>query len=239
MPFLVFVLVLLGACAPASEEPPGPAWAPVDDPAGPAWGLAEDPAWVVAVADDTAGTYTRGVYVRHDDAVLATWTTRAWLDDEGWVPLVLALPRTDGTALGRVDGDTLVLALDGSDEHGCPAHDLEARVTVGPDGVSLALAGIPYLALPRAGTLTVADTDGRWTGDADDLGVDESEVFAGVTALGADALQPDGPLLTAEEPLPWLQIEGHDGFLEVDFDHGCEATPPLLRAHLALTPAGP
>lgn len=227
---LVLVLCLFGAAC--AEPTSSPAWLPVDDPIGPAWERDGTP-WRVAVADDEAGAYTRGVYLRRGDHLLAAWTERAWLGDEGWVPLLLALPRAGEEEPGSVDGEALVLALDGSEEHGCPAHALEVRVTIEDDAPVLDVHGVPYLALPAEGALEVDHAEGRWTAEASTLS--EPHAFSGATTLAADALGA-GALLTVEVALPWLQLEPWGGFVEVDFDHGCEADPPMRAPRLRLTP---
>lgn len=209
------------------EPPSSPAWAAIDHPEGEAWQWEEDPTLLaVLVSPDEQGPsgWTPGLYLLHGDQVLGFEGWREWLGDTGWMPVLLVFPRSDGTDAWEEDG-ALHLGLAGSAEHGCPSDALEAviRPRLHQEGVELVveLRGVPYLALPDA-PVEVRD-HGEWRQvDPEELAEEGSVELSGFSAL----VQEEGPTgelrLLAGSEVPWLQLQHHDGFIEVDFDHGCE-----------------
>lgn len=221
---LALLLAVLLACAPAVQAPPDPAFVPVASPAGPAWAWAEDPALQVAVADDDAGEWTRGLYVRYGDTLVATRSARPWLGSEGWMPLVLALPDVEEPLVDA--SDELVLAMTGSSEHGCEADDLAVRVSPRRTGagvsVTLEVEGIFYFAFPGDASVEVEHADGALVLPPRTLDDGESVEVEDVSGLSLGGLTPAPIRVDLRPALPWFQVADDGDFLEGDMDHSCE-----------------
>jgi hypothetical protein len=254
---LLLLLLLATACAPADRPPTASlngldatldtgdssalerGWRPVDHPDGPAflWGEGPDDGVQLVLRSTDDDEWTLGVGIIRDGSPLATRSERKWFGRPGWVPVLLAGPRTDGTPpLDAIDGDTLALALAGSPEHGCQENDLQVAIHVDAEtrDIDMAVWGVPYLALPP-GPLVVTDAEGRsrvtphpdsaWVGTTVES-LDAGDALGGVTVL----LDP---------PSPWLQLQGHEDFTEVDLDHSCEVPDFKGAAIWVDMPGGP
>lgn len=236
----------LTACHPADLET-GPAvrldldglhrtgFVEVPDERGPSWAWQVDPSLRVTLSEDPA---IPGLFVERAGRSLAFEAD--WGLGPMVLPVLLVGQRSDGESpLAADDSPGLHLLLAGSAEHGCPPDDLELDLVPRLDGdrvaVEIHLSGMPYLALPPAGTIRVADADGVQVIDAA-----SHEAALGDLQVGGFRwlLAEGGPLgtisLASEEPLPWLQLQGHSGLVEVDVDHSCEASPAVTRAELDL-----
>jgi hypothetical protein len=55
--------------------------------------------------------------------------------------------------------------------------------------------------------------------------------YTDFSGLVADTATLGTLYLHADPPLPWFQLQYHDGFLEVDMDHSCE-DPLFTEANL-------
>lgn len=235
MRLALFVFALAAACTPAS--PPrasrgplsGPGFAAVDHPHGLAWSTGGPTPLEVVLVDTSDPRLAPGLYVRCGALDLSFGGWMDWRDRQGRFPLLLTGPPASGAPALEV-GETLLLELVGSTEHGCtdPTLLVEVAATDG-GGVSLAVSGVPYLALPPAG---VARIDGQRVSlsqpPLDDLRDVQSVVVQG------------GPLpalsWTSLEPVPLLQLQDRGGFVEVDLDRSCTA-PGWVGATLSVTPA--
>jgi len=226
------VLLLCFLCAGCTFPPPADvAWLDTgglgaDDPALEGW--VPDPgrpgsAWTwgggrvrLSVEARDGEERTRGVWIERDGRPLASA-----LPSGQRVPLLVATPRSDGSPIARaVQGDRLVLALDGSTEHGCPVDALDVAVDVDPtDGtVTVLVAGVPYVILdanpvivveaPHEVQAVLPDPGGDWISDRV------------VRLMGTSGGRP--VRVGFAEPPPWLQLQRHGPALEVDLDHSCE-----------------
>lgn len=223
-------LLACGTDAP----PPGTGFVPVPDERGYAWAWQEDRSLrVVLYTGDVPG-----LLVERGERALGSWTD--WGTGPQFLPIVLAAPRSDGTPPLAADASPgLHLLLAGSAEHGCPADDLEVDVQPRRDGdevvVELSINGIVYFALPTDGVVIVSSAEGQTLIDAETVCQQQaSQEFADFQWLRSEGTEL-GPLeLTAHSPVPWFQVQGHSGLLEVDYDHSCEAAEPIREAELRL-----
>lgn len=254
---LACLLACLGlACEPASaprgegvvgEEaaPAAEGWLALDHPEGEAWEWAADPSLRVVLVhppeEGAARDWTPGLYVLWGEEILGFETTRTWRQDVGLVPLLVAGPRSDGTE-AHVEEGALVLGLSGSEEHGCPPDALEVRVSPRAEapgaGVLLEVEGVAYFLLPPE-TLWL-EAGGRWREltivELEELGSiemsDWSRLRQGSEQLGELYLWP-------QEAVPWFQLQHHEGLVEVDLDHSCEAPDfQLPTLSLVVVPGG-
>lgn len=246
----VLFSILVGACAPggvtvtdfgsavAFDDPdasPTTGFVPVDDERGPAWVWITDPTLQVTLPADSSSP---GLHVEHGDRSLSF--DADFGDGPSSLPVLLVGARADGTdplAADRSPGLHLLLA--GSTEHGCPADDLELDLQVTPAGrqvqLDVHISGMPYLALQPQGTITVIDDQGTHTVDAAQHVADGGDLqLSGFRSLRAEGSDLGTVSLTADQPLPWFQLQGHSGLVEVDMDHSCEAEPPMFQAELDL-----
>lgn len=202
-------------------------FAEVSHRAGRAWRWLPQPEVEIAAVTDSE-QWGAGIYLSRGEQVLATWSERPWEPLPGWVPLLLVMP--DGEPF--TVGNTIAFPALGSSEHGC---DPETWVFVsfrplGDGAVSalIEIEGSPYLALPVGGLIT--SLNGQPEQRELPMGGLALEL-ASVSQLGLDL--PWGPLsMTAAEPVPWLQLQGHDDFVEVGVDRSCEQAG-VERVHVA------
>lgn len=249
---LLCLLALLGsACEPqelrpgdpdaplAAPAPPDSGWLSVDHAEGEAWEWAPDPSLrVILVHPPEPGTerdWTPGLYVEWGEELVGFETTRAWREDTGLVPLLVASPRSEGTE-AHVDGDALVLGLNGSEEHGCPADALEVRIsprTGAPaSGVLVEVSGVAYFLLPPEPLWL--ECGGEWT----ELSFEELEELGSIevgdwSRLGQHSEAVGEVYLWPVGEVPWFQLQHHEGLVEVDLDHSCE-DPDFTGASLSL-----
>jgi len=221
--------------ATATAPPRSTGFVPVADPRGQAWAWRADSSLRVVLSTDPGAP---GVLVEHGDRQLAVDTDLG--DGTVALPVLLVFAREDGTDPVAADPSPgLHLLLAGSPEHGCPLDDLELDLLpvsgAGELGLRLHISGIPYLALPPQGTITVAGAEGEQTIDAQ-----EHEAQLGDLQLhGFSWLRSEGSglgsiTLRARTEVPWFQLQGHMGLIEVDMDHSCAADPPIRSAELDL-----
>lgn len=234
----VLVAFLLSSTLLACSDTPSPAktgFIAAPDARGHAWAWQEDPSLRVVLL---RGPEVPGLLVERGERALALEAD--WGLGPMQLPVLLLSPRSDGTEpLAADDSPGLHLLLAGSAEHGCPADDLELDLLPRRDGDELVLeihiSGIPYLALPTEGLITVAD----------DLGVAQIEAQqvceqqSSQEFQGFRWLRYEGPTLglidiQAESEVPWFQVQGHSGLVELDMDHACESATPIERADLTM-----
>ncbi|MFT4978968.1 MAG: hypothetical protein ACI8S6_004878 [Myxococcota bacterium] len=234
----MLTLTLSMACAPVTQdsEPAGGLapmqaeaaggevvpWSEVAHRAGRAWrwhGADEGEDEIEVVVVEGAEQWTDGFYIRRGEALLATWSSREWAEEAGWVPLLLVGFDEEPFTVG----DTIVFQGRGSSEHGCDGvtwlfitFSLDEEGTL---GVEVAAEGMPYFALPAEGALVAAD--GVAVEGVDLATLEASIVLDGVRS--AELALPWGPLrIEAEEAIPWMQLQPHEDFVELDLDHSCE-----------------
>lgn len=202
-----------GLVDPAAEIP----FVEVAHRAGRAWRWQPQPDVEIAAVSDVE-QWTRGLYLSRGDDQLAVWSDRPWDALAGWVPMLLVVPDGDPFTVGN----TIVFPVQGSAEHGC---DPETWVFITFElldddavGVTIEIEGMPYLALPTDGQITALN--GAPMAQPFPQGKEEL-VMVAVSSL--ELSLPWGPVvMTAAEPIPWLQLQGQDDFTEVDADHSCE-----------------
>jgi hypothetical protein len=254
---LFFVCILIGCahptdsgsatppCGPVAVEadPPAAMFRRVPHPTGAAWRWPDEVPVEVVLVEPATPDLTGGLYIRRGDLDLAAWTTRSWLGDEGWVPVVLA-GRRPGLRPQTSAGSTLHLNLAGSTEHGCPDVGVAVSVrAVGETAVEVSLVGVPYLSLPPDAVISAWSEEGLQRWRPGDLAPDDQVWLTAPRRLVA--VSPDMGVVELEFPVPppVLQLQGWDGFVEVDFDHGCESGewaggPVVLRAHPGIDGGG-
>ena len=230
MRHLLVPVVWTAACGPSFAPPglavPAPAASPLasggfrslDHPAGLAWTTdGPDPTVVVLVDLDAPGL-APGLYIERG---VQDWSFSGWMDwreEDGRFPLLLTLPPRFGSPVLHA-GDSLLLRLRGSTEHGCTDPTLLAEVIPEADGtVTVLVEGVPYFALPSKGTLWV-DGDSEY-----DLASPPADDLEDVRSLEVETPDLPGLRATFSSPLPFLQLEGRQGFVEVDLDHSCEVS---------------
>ncbi len=212
-----------GADALQPDPAPSTGFSKAHDPRGPAWSWDQDPRLRVVLFH---GHDSHGLRIEFDGDALVSGPADA--DGGDRLPVVLVWPRSDGTPpLAADDSPGLHLLLAGSAEHGCPTDDLELDLLPSwtDDGLQLDITfdGIPYMTLPQVGRILSVDSQGQHVTDPQDLVTGrtsfEHDGFQRLKAVGT----PLGTVeLWVDEPLPWLQLQGHDSFVEVDVDHSCE-----------------
>jgi len=198
-----------------SDDPAPDGWLPDPDRPGTAWSWAGGRVRLSVEARDGEDR-TRGVWIERDGRPLASS-----LPSGQRVPLLVATPRSDGAPIARsVQGDRLVLALNGSTEHGCPADALDVAVDVDPtDGtVTVLAAGVPYVLLD-ANPVIVVEAPHEVQAVLPDPGSDWVSDRV-VRLMGTSGGRP--VRVGFAEPPPWLQLQRHGPAVEVDLDHSCE-----------------
>ena len=188
----------------ADPESPGTAWS---------WGGGEVR---LSVAGGDSETRTRGIWIERNDHALGSPFPSGQR-----VPLLIATPRTDGTPVLRaMEGDRIVLSLDGSTEHGCPVDALDVSIDVDPwtGGIVILASGVPYLMLDANPVLVVEEErplqavlpppGEDWTSDS---------VTRLIGTSGGWPVRIGFPAAP-----PWLQLQRHGASVEVDLDHSCE-----------------
>lgn len=237
--FLCLLLSFLVACATSSapvQTRPGTGFSVADDDRGPAWTWDHDPSLRVVLLQRS--DLPPGLMVQHGDRTLSMPVDYGLGPMD--LPVLLVFPRSDGAEpLAADDSPGLHLLLAGSDEHGCPADDLELDLWVQPDGdelrVDVLVSGVPYLALPPDARITVVDDGGARVLEADQVCADGASLeLSGLRRLSVTDSSL-GPLeLSVQGALPWAQLQGHGDFIEVDFDHSCEQSDSFTAASLHL-----
>lgn len=220
---------------------------------------------------EEGSVWTRGVYIFNGTRILATWLDYyEFYEDDRWIPLFLVVPAPGGAA-SDTSTDSLVLDLIGSSEHGCGDLGLDVvEMTITPSLVSSSSAidfsvdvsGVPYMSLPPTGTITVEHSDGETPIDAEDQAFGEdSDEFTSLDSpdprvvseigRGGATFFPNMSIVSNDPP--WTQVQGHwysdggspaveDGFIELDWDHGCEESYGMTSLELLVTtrlPYGP
>lgn len=225
--------LLLVACAPpvtAPQPAAGTGFTAVADPRGPAWTWDADPTLQVTLYTDPA--LPPGLLVQRGASSLDLPVDYGLGPMD--LPLIIVGPRADGTPpLAADPSPGLHLLLAGSTEHGCPADDLELDLLPVAQGdrvlVLVQISGVPYLALPADGRITTDSAQGEVGLDAAEVAPEGASIeLSQVRALSVRGSSLGDLALRAEPPVPWAQLQGHGDFIEVDFDHSCEATPPQL-----------
>ncbi|MCB9777149.1 MAG: hypothetical protein H6742_01130 [Alphaproteobacteria bacterium] len=225
-------LLLLPAC---QDAPP---------PASTGWIAVDETSWV-SLADPTLRVWLSrdadvpGLFIARGDRLLAFETDYGLGPVQ--LPVLLIGPRADGTPAQAADPSPgLHLLLAGSAEHGCPADDLELDLRAFPEGgrtrLELSISGVPYLALPAEGRISVVDAEG-----VHDLDAAPHSEGGDLQCDGMELLVSESPALgtvwvAASEPVPWFQVQGHadaPGLIELDMDHSCE-DPAWTAAELAV-----
>lgn len=206
-------------------------WAPAGfsaeaHPAGQAWRWLGDADVLLVLADEGAHEWMAGLHVIHSGQSLSTWST----EDSRWYPLLLAWPNGAPFTIEN----TVVAPLSGSSEHDCDP-ETWAFFTVSTDSaghldVHLTVEGMPYLILPRDGLLQHVNGAPQSVGLATLTG---EQVWHGVTSVELDLPWGGLRLESPETGIPWLQLQGHPDFVEVDFDHSCDA-PGVSRVVFTL-----
>ncbi len=231
-----------GAALHTSEDatPPGSGWSRAPHPRGLLWerstpAVGDLRALVVqSPADSGVGAPESGLYLSlAGDDWLSAEVERPWRGDVGPVPLVLVGMEAGSPAWVEMEGDSLELGLVGSPEHGCDPEPGDVRVRELPGmALEVAFSVVPYLALPLDSQVSVALADGArrdLEGDLHGLRPGESLVLEGALRVeathGAHLVGVEAEV-DGKAGLPWVQLQRHEGFWEVDFDHGCERVDP-------------
>jgi len=194
---------------------------------GQAWRWLGDEDVEIIIVPEPSGEWEDGIYICRGEDMLATWSQRPWADTPGWVPMLLV--GLDGEPY--TIEDTLVIKAIGSAEHGA---DPETWVLITPThrddgsvGVAVEIDGMPYLAMPPDSSVE------QLNGDPVRIPGEEGAVLEDVRSVRLAT--PWGALgFALEQPVPWMQLQPHEDFLELDFDHSAEQGVTSLDMRLDL-----
>lgn len=227
------MMFFFAACSPAPELGAPPSFVEEELEGGTRWTWT-DADVEVELLDASSPDRTLGLYVSRGGVVAETVADHAWLEEEGGTPLFLIWARSDGEEPTMETSPRLELALAGSTEHGCPADELTWTLQpLDPDGklLSVRMEGVPYLAVPTAGSL-VLTTEGQ------DVAIEQEDLAEPVYWTEWDRLRHVGAewsmTLIPRGQTPLLQLQDQETLIEVDFDHSCELEEPVLRPTLDL-----
>jgi hypothetical protein len=230
-------------------NPAASGWSVSAHPAGPSWVWNQDPALRVVLADDSApDPWGRGVYFIYGSKVHAVQTSNYYVIADSscgsrWAPQILVAPRGSDPLISA--SDDLVLAVLGSDQHGCDGlgyHEATVTITAQPAGggidITAVLDGVGYFAFPPTGTVEVQHTGGPSSHAAADLVADGTASVENYDGLGVTQVVSSGSALGTitldiSAALPKFHLQGGavcpggsppSGFIELDGDHSCEVS---------------